>query len=321
MEMARISQEQAEKVALAAQIVKEWVEEWTDEDLAKMKATREAVETDLAYSTTIIPLSEFHSASERRKAFKKARIEKAWGNDWEEKLGEMLPPWLAEEFLRELARFAERNKTWVEAKVLMESNIAQRLAAKSTKKYKWLTARDIAEKATVEKTRLRGKKVTNKQSPAGQEASKTPSPQPEQSDLAEIPEESEAGQGTESSPSSNFSDPQPLQNRLAEAEPSTPKGAREVETSGRKRRRQSEGGKRKRYRIDIPVIDLDVEEGVDELKREAEGEEEKDDALAVEGALRILTAGDGKQDAGILKRRLEKLLKASKAEIEEELDN
>ena len=42
----------------------------------------------------------------------------------------------------------------------MESNIAQWLAAKSTKKYKWLMVSDIAEKLTVEKTRLQGKKVT-----------------------------------------------------------------------------------------------------------------------------------------------------------------
>jgi len=176
-------------------------------------------------------------------------------------LGELLPPWPAEEFLRELARFAERNKMWVEVKLLMESNIAQRLAAKSTKKYKWLTTRNIAEKSTVEKTRLWGKKITNEQAPAGQEtrASKTPSPQPEQSDLAEIPKESEAGQGMESSSGTNSSDPQPLQNQLVEAEPSTHdddeqdagqnkgEGVREVEASGRKRRRQSEGGKWKRY--------------------------------------------------------------------------
>jgi len=42
-----------------------------------MEATREAVETDLAFSTTIIPLSEFHSSSERRKGNAKARIEEA----------------------------------------------------------------------------------------------------------------------------------------------------------------------------------------------------------------------------------------------------
>jgi len=98
-------------VSLTVQIVKKWVEGWTDEDLAKIEATREAVKTDLAYSTTIISLSEFHSASERRKAFKKARVEQAWRNDWEEKLRELLPPWPAEEFLQELARFAECNNT------------------------------------------------------------------------------------------------------------------------------------------------------------------------------------------------------------------
>ena len=69
------------------------------------------------------------------------------------------------------------------------------------------------------------------------------------------------------------------------------------------------------------MINLDVEERVDELQRKAQVEEEKDDALVVEGALRILTAGEGRQDTGILQRRLEKLLRASKAEIEEELEN
>jgi len=89
----------------------------------------------------------------------------------------------------------------------------------------------------------------------------------------------------------------------------------------RKRRMREEGGARKRFRINIPVINLNVEEEVDELKRRAEGEEEKDDALAVEEALKGLTAGEGRRDMGILRRRLEKLLGASKAEIEEELEN
>jgi len=77
-------------------------------------------------------------------------------------------------------------------------------------------------------------------------------------------------------------------------------GAREGEASGRKRRRQSEGRKRKRYRIGILMINLDMEERVDKLKQKAQGEEEKDDALVVEGALRILTTGEGRQNTGTL---------------------
>ena len=222
--MVRISQEQAEKVALAAQIVKEWVEKWTDKRLGG-NGNLPRCQTDLAFSTTIIPLSQHYTESERRKGNAKARIKKAWGVDWEDKLGEMLPPWPAEEFLRELARFVEHNRTWDESKALMENNIAERPAAKHTKKYKWLTSRDIAEKAVVEKKRLWGRKINNEEALAGQEAqtSKPPSPQPEpSSDLAEIPQNLEAGQEPESTPSSNSSALQPLTTRLVEAEPSTP---------------------------------------------------------------------------------------------------
>ena len=45
--------------------------------------------------------------------------------------------------------------------------------------------KDIAKKSIVEKTRLQSKKDTNKQSPTGHVASKTLSPQPEQSNLLE----------------------------------------------------------------------------------------------------------------------------------------
>jgi len=59
----------------------------------------------------------------------------------------------------------------------------------------------------------------------------------------------------------------------------------------RKRRRDAASetkGKRRRYAVGIPVINLDVDKGVEEFKREAQWEEGKDDALAVEGAMRLL---------------------------------
>jgi len=60
----------------------------------------------------------------------------------------------------------------------------------------------------------------------------------------------------------------------------------------RKRRRLAANGvsdeKRRRLGVAISVVNLDLDEEVEELKREAHGEEEKDDALAVEGAVRVL---------------------------------
>jgi len=74
--------------------------------------------------------------------------------------------------------------------------------------------------------------------------------------------------------------------------------------------------KRRKYGVDIPVINLDVDEGVEELKREAYGEGEKDDALAVEDAVRMLFWGE-KPDKETTTRLLEKVMKVMKAEVVE----
>ncbi|KAF8439245.1 hypothetical protein BGX38DRAFT_1273500 [Terfezia claveryi] len=44
----------------------------------------------------------------------------AWDGAWEEKFGEVKPIWPAEEFLRELAVFAEKHTKWDAAKALMK---------------------------------------------------------------------------------------------------------------------------------------------------------------------------------------------------------
>jgi len=79
-------------------------------------------------------------------------------------------------------------------------------------------------------------------------------------------------------------------------------------------------GKRRRYGVGIPVINLDVDEGVEDLKREARGEEERHDALAVEGAMRVLLGGErpGKEHATRLLGKIMKVLKAELVEVEEE---
>jgi len=93
--------------------------------------------------------------------------------------------------------------------------------------------------------------------------------------------------------------------------------------SPRKRRRDAVSeteGKRSTYGVGIPFINLDVDEGVEELKREARGEKEKDDALAVEGAMRVLFGGErpGKEHANRMLGKIMKVLKAEVVEVEEE---
>jgi len=79
-------------------------------------------------------------------------------------------------------------------------------------------------------------------------------------------------------------------------------------------------GKRRRYGVGIPVINLDVDEGVEELKREAPGEEENDEALGVDGAMRVLFGGErpGKEHATRLLGKIMQVLKAEVVEVEEE---
>ena len=67
----------------------------------------------------------------------------------------------------------------------------------------------------------------------------------------------------------------------------------------------------------ISVVNLDLEEGVEELKREAHGEEEKDDALEVEGAVRVLFGGE-RPDKSTVKRLLKKIMQVLWAEVMEE---
>ena len=74
-------------------------------------------------------------------------------------MGDLLPCWPAE---RKFARFAEQNTGWDEAEALMETRIAER-----TKKYKWLVSRDIANRANLDKKRLRGKKAETQASGSG----------------------------------------------------------------------------------------------------------------------------------------------------------
>jgi len=94
-------------------------------------------------------------------------------------------------------------------------------------------------------------------------------------------------------------------------------------TTTRKRRRGAANeveSKKRKYRVDIPVINLDVDEGVEKLKRAVRREEEKDDTLAVEEAMKVLFGGErlGKEYATRLLGKIMKVLKAEVVEVEEE---
>jgi len=143
VEVARLMQEQQEQISFAAQVQKEVIETWTNADYADMGVDRTTADTELGFTTTLLPLVDLHAETEKRKARAKKRLEATWGENWEDEVGDLMPPWPAEEFLRGLAVFSEKHVDWAVAKTILQDRIKQRLAAKKTRKVPWLIARDI----------------------------------------------------------------------------------------------------------------------------------------------------------------------------------
>jgi len=109
MEVARLTQEQAEQVLFAALVQKEVIEGWTDADYADMEGDRAVAQTELGFTTTILPLADIHTELERRKSKAKERLEASWSKGWENLVRDLMPTWPAEEFLRSLAVFSENH--------------------------------------------------------------------------------------------------------------------------------------------------------------------------------------------------------------------
>ena len=131
-----------EKVDFAAYVQKEVVDKWSDEEREEMGINLQDVETDLQYSTVMVPAAEAHMVTERRKAETRRRLVKAWGEDWEEKMGDLMPSWPAAEFLRHLAVYAEKH-TWEESLPFFEARIKERKDCLRTKKKGYLMIRDF----------------------------------------------------------------------------------------------------------------------------------------------------------------------------------
>ena len=166
VEISRLTQDQQEQISFAAQVQKEVIEAWTDEDYDDMGVDRLTADTELGFSTMILPLAELHTKTETRKAKAKERLEATWGEDWEDLVGDLMPPWPAEEFLRGLAVFSEKHANWAEAKNILRDRINKRLAAKKTRKVPWIMARDVMGKHNDEI--VAGQQEKELEQPAGQ---------------------------------------------------------------------------------------------------------------------------------------------------------
>jgi len=166
VEVARLTQEQAEQISFTALVQKEVIEGWTDADYAEMEVYRAAADAEFSFTTTIIPLADVHTESERRKSKAKERLEAAWGESWEDLVEDLKPPWPAEEFLKSLAVFSKNHAEWAAAEELLEKRIAERLAAKKTKKVPWLTSRDVTGK-DIKKLKEAAGKQTSKEEGSG----------------------------------------------------------------------------------------------------------------------------------------------------------
>jgi len=92
VEVARLTQEQQEQISFAAQVQKEVIEAWTDANYADMGVDRTTANTELGFTTTLLPLADLHAETEKRKARAKKRLEATWGENWEEEVGDLMPP-------------------------------------------------------------------------------------------------------------------------------------------------------------------------------------------------------------------------------------
>jgi len=340
VEVVQLTEEQAEQVSFAGLVQKEVIESWTDADYADMEVDRAIAQTEVGFTMTILPLADIQTESEQSKSKAKERLEASWGVGWEDLVGDLMPPWPAEEFLRSLAVFSENHAEWAGAEELLEKRIAERLAAKMTKKVPWLTSTDVTGKDIKKRKSAAGKQTSEEEGSgrvgpasqvtkvetqtASQTAVETPvvpssasretaarSDAVVEEDIVRVtPGSEEATEkqgsifyGSSATPSAIAEDlsrpedgsaleesvEETKQNQVGDGEEGKWNAAVSPITP-RKRRRDAASeneGKRRRYGVGIPVINLDIDEGVEELKREAWGEEEKDNALAVEGAMKV----------------------------------
>ena len=219
-------------------------------------------------------------------------------------MGGLMPPWPAEEFLRSLAVFSESNPEWESAEGILRPRIADRKAAPNTKKYDFLTARDLVTAAVVVWRRIHGRRTV---------ASSSSGPTMTLADQGHVEAqggslvvEASLDEATEAAPAVE-SIQAVYCSSSTEVNPRKRRSARIAENEERK----------KRFVIECPVINLDVEESVAEMKEAAEGDSEGMKDLELIGrAMRELTEG-ARVEKEVLIRRLERMLRVAKLELKE----
>lgn len=359
-EVARAIALTKEKVDFAAHVQKEVVDKWSDAEKVEMGINQQDVETELQYTTVLVPCAEAHMVTERRKAETRRRLVAAWGDNWEENMGNMMPSWPAAEFLRHLAVYAETH-SWESSAPIFEARIKERLAAPRTKKNRYLMIRDFVESISAAgKNKGKGKALDagptpriievpqeqGEEVPAGQEApvedAERTGPigddntQFEAQPKPTAPTENAGSQGP--SRSSNTLDSTghsgkelvgseagstAVGNEATVDDTTAPLEEEEAPRLKKKtaKRKASEPApeqlevKQRRFGIEIPVINLDVEEGIKEIKDRATDEEEKDNALAAEAAVRGLLFGQERIHGTLMLARLQLVMEALKANI------
>ena len=329
-EVSKQIEQFTEKVAFAAQIQKEIIDAWTDEDYAAMDTTREDVREVVKYVEVITPLSIYSEKSERRKARARERLENAWGRRWEAKLGELMPPWPAEGFMRELAVFAESNPKLNDAIVTMKENIAERLAAPRTKKDPNLMSRDISEKVMVQKRRVRRRRrpVGNQPQQQNEEAESEGSGGEDENQGGEDEggeeeqEDEEDGEEEEGEEEQGEEEEEGEEGQGGEDQGGENLAAKEQAKAGTKKRKGNDKPsgphKRRKFALTIQVPNLEIDEGIEKLRTNAgDNEEDIEDVTRVREALRGLFGDQDDVPNEVLERRMEKLMRAMMMEVVE----
>jgi hypothetical protein len=324
-EVARSTLLHHEWTALSASVLKSIMDAWTDDDYEEMGVGRAEADADLFFTAKLIPLADSHSENQRRKETTKQRIADVWGDDWEEEMGVMLPSWPAETFLRDLAVYAEKHP-WKEAEHYLKDQIQKRRARPRTRKVTWLTSADLVPEGKLPKWK-RAKRIVQVEEESEHSDSLDEDPtisgamqapvvsgaiQEQSPNSTEAPLQ-EDGHDEESTPRLSPSslaliiqDPPPPTNPYpsnpvisgAMQAPVISGSTRDTALERRKRRRpenDERDGKRRKLEIDIPVINLDVDDRIDFITKKAEEDEDLDkldDLKLAQAALHKLAGGE-----------------------------
>ena len=124
-----------------------------------MERTRQEAEQAFQILETLTPLAIQHTQSKVRKAISRGKLVAAWSIDWEDKLNDIIPPFLAKKFMKTLAKYWEGNSDISVVKKYFKERIDLRIRTKKTKKIPYLIRKDIAGEAVTEKSKQKDKKL------------------------------------------------------------------------------------------------------------------------------------------------------------------